>query len=492
MHTDPGANAPSPAAVLRAALAEQGAGLIDDAARLHTLLLQRCPQQMQEIGLLMAGLGHQIPQALRQVAGTVQPADTFRQMAEHLQEAARLTPGDAQWVVDAWAYGFGVASAATAPPLQPWLPATASPLAAPLAQVSPVAPAPATAPRKTNGLLLAGISAIAVLGLVGAAYAFLTSSMAITDVVTSTPVAGNGKPHEVTLRYTARNAEIKGIDVRVVRSDAPFQPMQWTVPVDATTQSTGAFAAGTLSTRAQTPQRTTLSYTLVTRDGKRSAAFEKTFDIVPPAAITQAVAPTRITVGQPYGVTLNYRRGGSDIVKVVRRVVDSDVAWPETETSLPVQLSQAQGQHEVRLDAPTRPMRSTLEFTLVDAAGISSEPVRVNVAAGAAGPVATFGTVISVTQVGGASGVGAVGGAAVGAAVANQFGRGTGRAALTVLGAVGGAMAGHQVEQNMRGSSMWETTVQVDGGGVTRIRHPYPPRWQAGSRVRVTGNAIQG
>ena len=46
------------------------------------------------------------------------------------------------------------------------------------------------------------------------------------------------------------------------------------------------------------------------------------------------------------------------------------------------------------------------------------------------------------TRKGEASGIGAVGGAVVGGVVGNQFGGGNGKKALTVLGAVGGGVAG--------------------------------------------------
>src|SRR5215471_474716 len=40
-----------------------------------------------------------------------------------------------------------------------------------------------------------------------------------------------------------------------------------------------------------------------------------------------------------------------------------------------------------------------------------------------------------------------VGGAVVGGVIGNQFGGGTGKTALTVVGALGGAFAGHKVEE---------------------------------------------
>ena len=96
--------------------------------------------------------------------------------------------------------------------------------------------------------------------------------------------------------------------------------------------------AGTLQTRSATPQRVTFEYTLVSRSGKLSAPFEKTFEFAPPATITQARVPQRVQPGQPFTVNLGYQRGGSDIVKVMRKVVDADVAWDSPELAMPCLL----------------------------------------------------------------------------------------------------------------------------------------------------------
>lgn len=370
--------------------------------------------------------------------------------------------------------------------------AVASFEASPIDLALPFKAPPAPARRRFKPWLLGGTTVGALL-LAGAGFYILTASkMEITDVVTANALVGNGRPQPTQLRYAASRAEIRAIDVRLVRGEAGHHPSSWSVPVDDATRETGSLHAGTLSPVAASPQRLTFEYTLVGRDGKRSAPFEKTFDVVPPPRIAQVHAPASLAVGQPLNVMLSYQRGGSDVVKLQQRVVDSDVAWAAPEVTLPLQLAQPQGQHQFKIDLPPRAHRSTLEFTLVDAAGIQSEPVRVSVNVGAAAPVVTYGTVISVNRLGGASGLGAVGGAVAGGAIGNRFGGGSGRTAMTLLGAVGGAVVGHQIEQNARGESTWETMVQMDGGGVRRFRHSSPPRWAAGTRVRVAGNSIQG
>jgi outer membrane lipoprotein SlyB len=370
---------------------------------------------------------------------------------------------------------------------------------APQAAHAPHAPPAPPAPRRGKAALAALAAVLALLAAAAGVWAaFFRPSLEIVDVQARSAVAGNGKPTEVLLSYRARNVEIRAIEVRFVRGDGHWSPSSWNVPFDGSTREQGLVPAGHLSQRTSAPMRATFEYVLVTRSGRHSAPLEKTFEIMPPAAITQAVAPARVQPGQPYSVKIAYRKGGAAIVKVQRRVVDSDMAWDAPEHATDVQLDQASGTLDLPFDAPGRPMRATLEFTLVDALGIASEPVRVNVAtsapaaAAAAAPVALSGqgTVLSVVRVAGASGVGIVAGAAAGGALANKIGKGSGRDLATVLGAVSGGFAGHQIEQNISGATLWETTVQLDAGGVTRVRHGTEPQWTTGSRVRVVGGVV--
>jgi len=64
-------------------------------------------------------------------------------------------------------------------------------------------------------------------------------------------------------------------------------------------------------------------------------------------------------------------------------------------------------------------------------------------------PAGVFGTVESVKEVttpGDSSGVGAGGGGIAGAVLGNQFGHGTGRSVMTVLGAAGGGACRQEIE----------------------------------------------
>lgn len=62
------------------------------------------------------------------------------------------------------------------------------------------------------------------------------------------------------------------------------------------------------------------------------------------------------------------------------------------------------------------------------------------------------------------SGVGAVAGGVVGAVVGNQMGGGDGRKAMTVLGAIGGGLAGNEIEKRSKSTTEYEVRVRMDDG----------------------------
>ncbi len=103
------------------------------------------------------------------------------------------------------------------------------------------------------------------------------------------------------------------------------------------------------------------------------------------------------------------------------------------------------------------------------------------------------GTVESIREIekpGEGSGLGMAGGAIGGAVVGKQFGNGRGRDALTILGAIGGGYAGHQVEKNMRTTKSYEVQVRMEDGSLRALPSATAPSWRAGDRVKVEGGSI--
>ncbi|QWT45626.1 outer membrane lipoprotein [Azospira inquinata] len=106
---------------------------------------------------------------------------------------------------------------------------------------------------------------------------------------------------------------------------------------------------------------------------------------------------------------------------------------------------------------------------------------------------ARCGVVQAVREVqreGKASGLGAVAGGVAGAVVGNQFGRGNGNAAMTLLGAAGGAFAGNSIEKNMHKETSYRITVRMDDGSYRTIAQNYVPAVQSGDRVKVTNGSV--
>jgi outer membrane lipoprotein SlyB len=106
------------------------------------------------------------------------------------------------------------------------------------------------------------------------------------------------------------------------------------------------------------------------------------------------------------------------------------------------------------------------------------------------------GTVVAISEVkqeGHGTGIGAVGGAVAGGVIGNQFGSGGGRTAMTLLGALGGGLAGNSVEKHLRTTTSYSVRVRMENGKMRYFTYHQPPPFQQGERVRVeNGTLIAG
>ncbi|MEJ2174688.1 MAG: glycine zipper 2TM domain-containing protein [bacterium] len=109
----------------------------------------------------------------------------------------------------------------------------------------------------------------------------------------------------------------------------------------------------------------------------------------------------------------------------------------------------------------------------------------------AAPNVGTIESVRQIAQPGEGTGLGAVAGGVLGGVIGHQFGGGNGKKILTVVGAAGGAYAGHQVEKQARGTKRWEIDVRMDSGALRTLSSDSAPLWQAGDRVRVVDGRLE-
>lgn len=99
-------------------------------------------------------------------------------------------------------------------------------------------------------------------------------------------------------------------------------------------------------------------------------------------------------------------------------------------------------------------------------------------------------TVRTVQLEGNASGIGAVAGGVTGALVGNQFGRGGGNTAMTLIGAAGGAYAGNSIEKNMNRQTAYRITVRMDDGAFRTISQSHVPSVAAGDKVKVVNGNV--
>ncbi|MGH6625449.1 MAG: glycine zipper 2TM domain-containing protein [Burkholderiaceae bacterium] len=143
----------------------------------------------------------------------------------------------------------------------------------------------------------------------------------------------------------------------------------------------------------------------------------------------------------------------------------------------------AQGSQYPQATAPSaaQPAHAQLQRQPAPVAHVARAPVCRN-----------CGTVESVTPVqrsAPTSGVGAVAGGVAGALLGNQVGGGNGRAAMTVLGAVGGGFAGNAIEKNMKTQTSYQMRVRMRDGSVRTVEQA--TALAAGSPVLVERNTVR-
>ena len=97
-----------------------------------------------------------------------------------------------------------------------------------------------------------------------------------------------------------------------------------------------------------------------------------------------------------------------------------------------------------------------------------------------------------VEKAGQASGAGAVGGAVVGGVIGHQMGGGRGKDVATVLGVIGGGLAGNAIEKNAKKTVEYQIVVRYEDGTKGLFTQATPPSWRPGDKVKVINGVIQG
>jgi outer membrane lipoprotein SlyB len=95
-----------------------------------------------------------------------------------------------------------------------------------------------------------------------------------------------------------------------------------------------------------------------------------------------------------------------------------------------------------------------------------------------------------ITKPGQASGVGAVAGGVLGGVLGRSIGGRDHRTAGTVVGAAGGAVAGHMIEKKAKEGKTWEIGVRFDDGNSRIFNQDTHPSWNTGARVKLVNGAL--
>lgn len=109
-------------------------------------------------------------------------------------------------------------------------------------------------------------------------------------------------------------------------------------------------------------------------------------------------------------------------------------------------------------------------------------------------PCPDCGVVEAVREVevkGKGTGVGAVAGGVIGGVAGHQVGGGRGKTLMTVIGAVGGAIAGNELEKKQKTSKQWQVTVRLENGREQVVTLAQQPPWRAGDHVRLVNGTIE-
>lgn len=145
------------------------------------------------------------------------------------------------------------------------------------------------------------------------------------------------------------------------------------------------------------------------------------------------------------------------------------------------------------VQAPVQPVVDTTPRNVAPKA-----PARVNQAANVCQSCGTVESVTAVQRQGKVNGVevgnttigiGTVAGGVLGGLLGHQVGGGSGKTAMSVLGAAGGAYAGNTVEKNMKKVTVYDVRVRMDNGNSRHLDISSAPA--VGSRVIVEGSNLR-
>jgi outer membrane lipoprotein SlyB len=190
------------------------------------------------------------------------------------------------------------------------------------------------------------------------------------------------------------------------------------------------------------------------------------------------------------------RPSATEAGAVAAAAVSAQALLPDSKA--PVTVNEKAGQPMAQDDgdekpsAKPAPAKSPTPQRTTAAKPAAQQPAPAERTAEAAPVCTTCGVVEAVTpyqQKGEGTGIGAVAGGVLGGVIGNQVGGGNGKKAMTVIGAVGGGMAGHEIEKRQRATTMYSVKVRMQDGSLRTVTQATAPT--VGQKVTVEGSQVK-
>ena len=207
----------------------------------------------------------------------------------------------------------------------------------------------------------------------------------------------------------------------------------------------------------------------------------------PPVAFatpTAQVASLGADTAKP-GVAGSAARSSNGGSNVADDMIEKPSAAPAKPAPLP---------HAKVVKPPLRATPSVSPQSTVVGTAPAALPIPAPVAAVIAPICSNCGAVESVTPLerttkADGPGVGAVAGGVAGAVLGSQVGSGNGRTAATILGAIGGGLAGNAIEKNMKKETVYQVNVRMEDGSRRTAQVSQAPA--VGSKVTFEGTGLR-
>jgi outer membrane lipoprotein SlyB len=205
-------------------------------------------------------------------------------------------------------------------------------------------------------------------------------------------------------------------------------------------------------------------------------AIATTLAVRPAAPVAPSAADMRTAAVAAQAMLASPNKAAGKVEADKPVLVDDGIEKPESKPE-----AKAEAKPAPRVQRP--PQRQANNGSATTAAANTAPVAAVCNACGVVEAVTPF------EKKGEGTGIGAVAGGVIGGVVGNQVGGGNGRKAMTVLGAVGGGVAGHEIEKRQRSTTLYAVKVRMQDGSLRSVTQSTAPT--VGQKVTLDGAQIK-